>query len=136
VWAAAHPGAGYDGNFPWDRIAAQVRSTPRHLSLAIWGNERLCGLAAGTASCGADNVTIRFLERFHGDNPLQGLILPLAAEAAEAYAVVLGKRRVKIKNPTQGATSWYIRNGFVLDKRIAGAPYLAREVEDGGSTQG
>lgn len=87
-------------------------------------------MVAGMASrgSGSENVTIRFVERFFGHNPLAGLIFPVATEAAEAYAVASGRQKVKIKAPVAGAVPWYEANGFRRDRRIAGVDYLSREV--------
>lgn len=128
VWRSCHPGEPYDGNFPWDEIFRQIRSTPRRFSLAICANGVLYGLAAGMASRGSDNVTIRFIERRFGSNPLAGLVAPIAIEAAEAYAMVLGRHRIKLRNPVEGVRQRYLENGFSLDRSLFGATYLSREV--------
>jgi hypothetical protein len=134
-WRACHPGSKFDGDFPWDSIFRQIRNTPRHFSVSMWADGSLCGMAAGMASRGTDNVTLRFVERRFGYNPLQGLVLPLAIESAEAYAVVLGRRRLKLRNPLQGVMRWYDENGFSLDKTIAGATYMSRGVDEDGSAE-
>jgi hypothetical protein len=102
------------------------------LSVAIWADGHLCGMAAGMASCGTDNVTLKFVERLFGDNPLRGLIVPIALEVAEAYAVALGKRRLQLRNPLPGALPWYAEQGFSLDQGIGGATYMARKVDEHG----
>jgi hypothetical protein len=76
AWPRFHPGAHYDGNFPWRAIAQQIRPTPRRFDLAIWADFGLCGLCAGMASKNGAHVAINFIERFHGPNPLKGLIVP------------------------------------------------------------
>ena len=73
------------------------------------------------ASRGPDNVTLKFIERFPGNNLMKGLIFPLALEAAEAYAVVIGRQRIRLKNPVAGAIPWYLRHDFTLDKRMGSA---------------
>lgn len=119
------------GGFPWDEIHRQVRSTPRRFEIAIWDGVLLCGLAIGMASRGKDgpdtNVTIRFLERRGGNlNALRGVIAPIAIDAADAYARVLGKRMIYLKNPSSGAVPRYRRVGFELAQRRAQGIYLGR----------
>ena len=127
-WRPCHPGVHYDGDFPWDAIVDQIRTTPRRLELAIWADGTLCGLCAGMASKNASHVAIRFLERFHGDNPVRGFVMPIAVAYAEAYAIVLGRRELKIRNPTEGATPSYEELGFRLVTPRKCRHYLAREV--------
>jgi hypothetical protein len=61
-------------------------------------------------------------------NPIGGLFTPIVTEVANAYALVLGKEWVKIKNPVPGAISAYVRQGFTESAPIRGARYLERRV--------
>ena len=117
-----------DGDFPWWRIMRQIRSTPRRLDLAIWADHALCGLCAGMAAKSKRHVAIRFLENFHGPNPLRGLVAAIAVECAEAYAHVLGAQCLKIRNPADGALPRYEALGFRLVRARRVAPYCQREV--------
>jgi hypothetical protein len=128
AWPRFHPGAHYDGNFPWRAIAQQIRPTPRRFDLAIWLDFGLCGLCAGMASKNDAHVAINFIERFHGPNPLKGLIVPIAVECADAYAYILGKRTLKVRNPLDGVLPTYEALGFELVRPRKVAPYCVRGV--------
>lgn len=120
---------GFSADFPWSRIYQQIRSTPRRFDISIWDGAILCGLAAGTSSRGQEgcdtNVTIRFLERMGGDiNRLAGFIAAICLDAADAYAQVLGKRMIYLKNPSPMAIRRYECLGFSLvDRRAQGIYY-------------
>lgn len=124
----AHPSPHAEGDFPWGQIMRQIRTTPRRLDVAIWADNTLCGLCAGMAAKTKRDVAIRFLETFHGPNPLRGLIVPIAVECAAAYAQILGARRLKIRNPADGALPKYEAIGFRLVSPRRVAPYCEREV--------
>lgn len=119
---------GGDGNFPWSQIARRFRSTPRRFEVALWADDALLGLAAGWASKNDSHVAIHFLERRHGHNLLQGYVAPIAVACAEAYAHILGKRLLKIRNPTDGALRVYEALRFRLVRPKDVAPYCEREV--------
>lgn len=122
---ATHP----DGGLPWDAIYNQLIRTPRRFDLAIWDGDVLCGLCAGMASRGDENVTIRWIERFNTQqNHVRGLVSEVAVTAAEHYAVVLGRRRVLLRHPLPGTTSLYEALGFSLAPRRFGAIYYVRDV--------
>nr|WP_281722282.1 hypothetical protein [Nitrosomonas nitrosa] len=121
----SHP----DGGFPWRAITEQFHSTPRRFEIAIWSGNTLCGMAFGLPSRGADNVTIRFIERYwFSGNPLIGWIAPIVIDAADNYAKLLGKQWVKLKNPIIGAIPYYVALGFELAEPRLGATYYRRKV--------
>jgi hypothetical protein len=135
-WPPRHPGAHYDGNYPWHDIMSQLRANPRRLDLAMWANERLCGLCAGATSKNKANVSIHFLERYHGPNPMAGFVLHIAVHFAESYARVLGeayptvrgRQRLTVRSPTHGALPTYESLGFRLVERGGKARFCEREV--------
>jgi hypothetical protein len=130
-WEASwrvYPSPHLQGNFPWPRIMRQIHTTPRRLDLAIWGNDILCGLCAGMSARSKRHVSIRFLESFHGPNPLRGLIAAISVDFAEAYAQILGARSLKLLDPAAGALPQYERLGFRLVRRGRVAPCCEREV--------
>ncbi|MBO4227569.1 hypothetical protein [Bradyrhizobium neotropicale] len=88
--------------FPWRRIMGQTRPYYRRFELALWHGGNLYGLAVGRASRGPDNVTIHFLERAGGNNPFAGYFAQIALDAADRYAKLIGRQRVKLKNPASG----------------------------------
>jgi hypothetical protein len=73
-------------------------------------------------------VTIHFLERRRPDNPLRGRIALLATEAADRYAKVQQKQRVKIKDPLDDAIVVYRALRFVLAEPLGQITYYERPV--------
>jgi hypothetical protein len=104
------------------------RNDPDRFDVAIWHNRELCGLAAGRPSKGNDNVTIHVLERRRDHLRLKGWIAQIVTDVAEAYAKVLGKQRVKLKDPVQEAIPTYRRLRFELAESIQSIRYYARRV--------
>ena len=104
------------------------RNDPDRFDIAIWQNGELCGLAAGRPSTGNDNVTIYVLERRRDCLRLKGWIAQIVTDVAEAYAKVLGKQRVKLKDPVQEAIPTYERLGFEVAESIKSIKYYARRV--------
>ncbi|MEO3476199.1 hypothetical protein AAFO90_00830 [Phaeobacter sp. CAU 1743] len=117
--------------FAWRDIVRQVRSTPRRFDMAIWNGSVLCGMVCGKASKGAQgcdtNVTLRFLQGAPtAINPLRGHIAAISLDAASAYALLLKKRMIFLKNPLSGARPHYEKLGFELAKRHAKGLYLGK----------
>lgn len=134
-WLSAPPPLDLGGGFAWDDIADWLQRHSDRFEVAIWYHSTLCGLAGGLPSEGSDNLTIHFLERFFGENPLAKSIASLVMDAADSYARLLRKRRLKLKNPLSGTERIYRALGFELAETINNNTYYAREVRYGpGST--
>lgn len=114
--------------FPWRRIMGQNRPYFRRFELALWEGGTLWGLAVGRSSRGPDNVTIHFLERAPGDNPFTGYFAQIALDAADRYAKLIMRQRVKLKNPALGILPKYEALGFSLAEPIKNNTYYARKV--------
>lgn len=113
--------------FPWRRICGQTRPYVRRFETAIWIGNNLEGLCIGRASRGGDNVTVHFLERKRGSQ-IKGYVAAISFDAADAYAVLIGQRRVKLKNPAQGALPLYGTLGFTLAETYRQSTYYERIV--------
>jgi hypothetical protein len=117
------------GGFRWDQIFQQIRTTPRRFDVAIWDGSVLCGMAAGKASRGGENVTVKWLERFAIPSaPLRGTLGLTALTAAESYAKIIERQWVMIRNPLPGAAPLYEKLGFELAPSRFGTPYYGRPV--------
>lgn len=117
-----------DTMFDWQVIDAHFKRDTDRFEVAIWSGETLCGLAMGRSSNGPDNVTIYFLERMRPDNPLRGRVALLATEAADRFAKIQEKQRVKIKDPLPDAIVVYETLRFVLAEPLGRITYYARPV--------
>jgi hypothetical protein len=115
-------------NFPWRRIVGQARPYLRRFEIALWSHGDLLGLAIGRSSRGPDNVTVHFMERSKKTNPLAGYVSLVALDAADNYAKILGRRRVKLKSPHPEAIPKYESLGFSLAESYRGVRYYARSV--------
>lgn len=118
------------GGFDWGGIWRQMRSTPRRFDIAVWNNGVLCGLAAGAASRGKQNVTLKWMERFTDQLqlPLKGQFATTVFNAADHYAKIVGAQRLMVRDPLAGTERLYQAHGFSLAPRIAGVAYYVREV--------
>jgi hypothetical protein len=115
--------------FDWNSIAIHFwRNDPDRFELAIWKEGRLCGLGIGRPSAGPDNVTIHFVERRSDHTVLKGWIAQMVTDTAEAYGKILGKQRLKIKDPLPGAIPHYEDLRFSLAESIGRTTYYAREI--------
>jgi hypothetical protein len=114
--------------FDWREIDAHFKREKDRFEVAIWYGAALCGLCAGRSSNGPDNVTLHFLESWRPHNPLRGRIALLATEAADRFAKMQGKQRVKLKDPLPQAIVVYERLRFVLVEPLGRVRYYARPV--------
>lgn len=115
--------------FPWDLIADQFQGRPSRFEVALWYNEVLCALVMGTASKATENVTIRFIERLPVDgNPLRGYVVPIARDLGLAYAKIIGRQMLRVKNPAEGAIAVYERANFRLANGVKGGTYYEQLV--------
>lgn len=114
--------------FPWKRIMGQTRPYFRRFEAALWCGGNLYGLVAGRASRGPDNITVHFLERASSDNPFAGYFARIAFDAADNYAKLIGRQRVKLKNPVAGVIPTYQAMNFSIAETIKGNIYYARQV--------
>jgi hypothetical protein len=104
------------------------RNDPDRFDVAIWQGGELCGLAVGRPSTGNDNVTIHVLERRRDCLRLKGWIAQIATDVAEAYAKILGKQWVKLKDPVREVIPTYERLRFELAENIKSTKYYRRRV--------
>jgi hypothetical protein len=117
--------------FDWFKVAHHFwTNDPDRFEIAIWKGEELCGMAIGRPSNGPDNVTLHFIERRGDHAALKGWIAQMVTDGAEAYAKLLGKQRVKLKDPSAGAIPLYVRLGFSLAEPIGQTTYYARSVDN------
>ncbi|KRR21926.1 hypothetical protein [Bradyrhizobium retamae] len=114
--------------FQWRRIMGQTRPFFRRFEAALWCNGNLYGLVVGRASRGPDNVTVHYLERAANDNPFAGFFAQIAVDAADNYAKLIGRQRVKLKNPVAGVIPTYQAMNFSIAETIKGNIYYARQV--------
>lgn len=80
----------------WDVIHARYHNDVDRLDLAMWVGGRLCGLALTTLT--GEAATVRFLEgQPYEDCPLVGYRAVTAIEAAQNYALLNGRREVRVR---------------------------------------
>jgi S-(hydroxymethyl)glutathione synthase len=115
-------------NFPWDNVVEHFKRDTHRFEIAIWSGGELAGLSVGGVSDGPDNVTVHFLERCKNHTVLKGWIAQIVTDVAEAYGKVLGKQRVKLKDPTEGAIPIYKELSFSLAESIKKTTYYARRI--------
>lgn len=100
--------------------------------MAIWNGSLLCGLIVGKASrsrTGSEsNVTVSFVQGAPQQiNRLKGLIMPIALDATEAYATILDRPVIYIKNPVAEVMGYYEDFNFKVARRRCPGVYLERK---------
>ena len=113
--------------FPWTSICGQARPYVRRFEVAIWINGSLEGLCTGRASNGPDNVTLHYIES-RPSGLLQGYVAEIATDAAEEYAALIHRRRVKLKDPVAEKIALYEALGFRKAETYSGSRYYDRIV--------
>lgn len=129
------PRQSHPPTFPWREILNFERRTPRRFELAIWNGSLLCGLVIGRASRSnigpESNVTITLLQGAPPEiNLLKGYIAPIAIDAALAYATILGRPMVYVKDPLPAVMNYYQEFDFKVAKRRCKGLYLGRQTQD------
>ncbi len=120
----------------WEKLARRYSNAPDHFDLAIWQlideKQILVALALGNPSHARTHLTVKWVERYFGDNHLAGRALEPILTCAEEYAKLLGSERVLIKDPVDAGK--YQRYGYAPYKHPSvahGGSYLALELNDG-----
>lgn len=112
----------------WDVIHARYHNDVDRLDLAMWVGSRLCGLALTTLS--GEAATVRFLEgQPYEDCPLVGYRAVIAIEVAQNYALLNGRREVRV-HPVSPRLEELYRDilGFELATPRCEDAYYRREI--------
>jgi hypothetical protein len=117
----------------WRDLVYKATNDPDHFNLAIWqkvdGEPCLVALALGAPSNGRTLLTLKWIERFFGENYLSGRALWPILSCAEDYARLIGCKRVLIKDPVDRRK--YERYGYTDYKHPGvrfGGDYLGKEM--------
>lgn len=114
-WRPRHAVTPLRGGWNWGEDAASYMREADAFHLAIWSNQKLCGLAVGAPTKGHKSLVIHAFEGSPDPtHPLKGSILALVLEAADAYARVLGATRLRLHWPALELIPTYQRLGFEL----------------------
>lgn len=116
-----------EGDFDWPEIFRRYGNEPGCLQLAMWHEDRLCGLMLATLTGQA--VRIEFMERDSGpDCPLEGAIIPLCLESATKYAQELGRRELRLHSVRSALVPLYVSLGYVEVSPRGETSYLKKDV--------
>lgn len=133
TWRGSNP-LGY-GGWDWPGLVAPVLRRPAGFPVALWSGNCLCGLAVGRASARRRSGTrhtlsVYFLEGNPDPlHPLRGKVAPLALAAAEAYAALIGARRIRLIDPLPGVIRIYRRLGYAVALEPVKRLYLEKRIE-------
>ncbi len=102
------------GGWDWRDEITKVRQTiPKRFELAIWHDEKLCGLALGKPSKGTSHNAIYLMEGSPIKHPLNALITRIVLEVGMAYAIALDKEYLMLVDPLEKMIKVYTkRYGF------------------------
>ncbi|MNV64514.1 hypothetical protein D3C71_1571610 [compost metagenome] len=110
LWEGVNP-------YPWESIPDWKRKDARGFDLAIWYEEKLCGLCYATPRESTICIKIVLLQGYTRNTlPLRGWIAPIALRATELYARMLGCDEIEVQEPDPGAIPYYRKLGFTFDK--------------------
>lgn len=97
----------------WEKIWHQGCKRSRRVELAIWVEQKLCGLALGRVSKNCVVATIHYLESNPQSNPLKGNIAPIAIRYVEALGIMHGCTQSSIEQPAPGLVEFYKGLGYL-----------------------
>jgi hypothetical protein len=118
-----------EGGWHWPKIRRTYRPrTPSRFQIAIWHDDRLCGVSVGYL-----NNTATVIDAVEGspapDCPLKGAILLIVLQAATFYAQGTGRAELWLMEPAPGLLTLYTRDyGFSLETPHRGRPYCCRRI--------
>lgn len=121
---------GVDGrkvDWDWPAIFRTYDDHTR-LDLAIWVENRLCGLALGILT--SEALALKFLEGdSRSDCPLRGRRALIALETAQCYAQLRGRTELRVE-PINGSVETLYRDifGFTLETPRGRQAYYRREI--------
>ncbi|MGF6459404.1 hypothetical protein ABIA55_004868 [Pseudomonas frederiksbergensis] len=103
--------------YPWDKIQDWKCKDDKGLDLAIWYEQKLCGLCYATPRRSTICVKVILLQG-HPDkmHPLRGWIAPMALSVTDVYARMLGCKEIEIQDPDPNVVFYYQQLGFVFDQ--------------------
>lgn len=107
-----------DHGFPWHDSPEVIKSDARHLDLALWYGNLLCGLCFATPSGKRTVVRIKLLEghpkRESLSHPLKRRVIQLCVLAVTQYCKIIGAEFIEIDSPLPGAVPIYVENEFQM----------------------
>ncbi|KPW15841.1 hypothetical protein [Pseudomonas syringae] len=103
-------------DFPWHDAPEVIQKDPRHLDLALWYDDLLCGLCFATPSGKRTKVRIMLLEGMprlpYGPHPLKQRVIGLCVLAVSQYCKIIGATLIEVDKPLQNAILAYQQNDF------------------------
>ncbi len=103
-------------HFCWREIAAWKSREPLSLDIAIWFEEKLCGLCFANPNKSRQRIRIVRLEGQPGAlHPLKKRIAVLAMMAIDEFAQIIGSKWIEVQEPLQEAMPVYTKLGFKFD---------------------
>lgn len=117
-------------SWPWDRLIWDRPKEPSRFELAVWADERLCGLALGRTSPSRSHCSLHFVEGAPDAlHPLKGRVLAAVLTALDQYCLAIGAREMRVVEPFEALLPLYGQHfDFALVKPAGQSPYLRREV--------
>jgi len=115
------------GNWAWTLLARRFARKPRSFHAALWHESMLCGLCVGRVSKGREHLTLHYLESSPiPTHPLRGLVMPIMFEAALQYALALGVKELRLREPLSALIPRYKEFGFRVVGNTRNPIYLGR----------
>jgi hypothetical protein len=125
-WA---PSAHRKLQWDWTNWYQGFRRSPNRIEVAAYVGEALRGLFLGTVVQPKDGTALRvqihYIEGCPGPHELKGQVIALMLDLAEAYALVIGAKELRIVQPLERLIPYYEGYGLKLVKPAQGNIYLS-----------
>lgn len=110
-WREVYPEA-RQAAWDWEKVVKTFRRRPRHVELAIWVDQILCGLVVGRISDRCIVATIHYLEGRPVDNPLSGSVAAIATRYVDILALLVNCKQTAIDSPLPALVDFYKGLGY------------------------
>lgn len=107
----------HEPGWSWPRELRRFRQRPRRLELAIWVEDKLCGLALGRISDRSVVATIHLLEGspVANTNPLAGSVMFIATRFLEVLCIGAGCNQASLEMPVPALINDYKELGYTKE---------------------
>jgi hypothetical protein len=123
------PDGGWDWECKTSRLNRKYRK--RLISIAIWANNELCGLALCRISRGSEVISMCYIEGSpNGQHPLRGYVFQIIEMICLEYAVIKKSKTIRIEEPIDSLMDFYKLQGYLLNKKLLfGRKFLKKDLK-------
>ena len=132
TWESKNTRQPPDGGWDWKYKTNQFskRYKKRLMSIAIWTNNELCGLALCRISKGSEVISICYIEGSPIEqHPLSGYVFQIVQMICLEYADIKKSKTIRIEEPIDSLINFYKSQGYLLNKKLLfGKKFLIKDL--------